>query len=116
MMHGKHGWEKRNERAKGAKNNTLQNTDNLSGYHHRFSAADWTRTNGGNHLHAHGRLMALMFTSAITDSRGAGMAERWHSGVAKCACGRPRVCLSSCKEEEVDSPPRKDKNTLLLFF
>lgn len=57
----------------GKENNTLQNTDNLSGIHHSFSAADWTWTNGGNHLHAHCRLMALMFTSAITDSYGTGM-------------------------------------------
>lgn len=59
----------------GKENNTLQNTDNLSGFHHRFSAADWAWTNGGNHLHAHCRLMALMFTTAITDSYGTGMDE-----------------------------------------
>lgn len=63
------------EKWMGKENNTLQNTDNLSGFHHRFSAADWTRTNGGEHLHAHRRLMALMFTSAITDSYGTGMDE-----------------------------------------
>lgn len=58
------------EKWMGKENNTLQNTDNLSGFHHRFSAADWTWTNGGNYLHAQRRLMALMFTSAITDSCG----------------------------------------------
>lgn len=54
----------------GKENNTLQNTDNLSGFHHHLSADDWTWTNGGNHLYAHRRLMALMFNSAITDSYG----------------------------------------------
>lgn len=55
--------------------NTLQKTDNLSGFHHCFSADDWTWTNGGEHLRARPRLMAVMFTSAITDSHGAATDE-----------------------------------------
>ncbi len=75
----------------GKENNTLQNTDNLSGFHHLFSAADWTWTNGGEHLHARRRLMAVMFTSAITDSCGMGWmndgTQKWLSVcTGGCAC------------------------------
>lgn len=72
MMHGKTQAE---EKWVGKENNTLQNPDNLSGFHHRFFADDWTWTNGGEQLRAHPRLMALMFTSVRTDSYGTGMAE-----------------------------------------
>lgn len=66
----------RKEKWTGKENNTLQNTDNLSGFHHCFFFADdWTWTNGGEHLRAHPRLMALMFTSVIIDSYGTGMDE-----------------------------------------
>lgn len=65
----------REEKWTGKENNTLQNTDNLSGFRHCFFADDWTWTNGGELLHAHPRLMALMFTSAVTDSCGTGMDE-----------------------------------------
>lgn len=67
--------EHREEKWMGKENNTLQNTDNLSGFHHCFFADDWMWTNGGKLLRTHPRLMALMFTSAITDSYGTGTDE-----------------------------------------
>lgn len=71
------------EKCMGKENNTLHNTDNLSGFHHSLSAAHWTQTNGCKQRHAHRRLMALMFTSAITDSSGTGMDKRWPSKVTE---------------------------------
>lgn len=62
----------REEKWMGKENNTLQNTDNLSGFHHCFFADDWTWTNGDEQLCAHPRLMAVMLTSVITDSYGTG--------------------------------------------
>lgn len=78
----------------GKENNTLQNTDNLSGFYHRFSTADWTQTNGGRHIDAQPRLMALMFTSAMTGSCGAGLTDGGtHQRLRLCLRGQTSSVL-----------------------
>ena len=86
MMHGK---REKEEKWMADGNNTLQNTDNLSRFHHGLSAADWTWTNGGDRHCAHGRLMALMFTSHITDSYGRGRKNDGKLTMWQCVC----VCV-----------------------